>query len=382
MSINSAIDNDKNETEKDKRLIKKLNEKNIFTCDLSNKLLTSNLVPLKYNNDSHANKAPHLYISSIDDNYFMIKICFYTLSVPELYINIPKVISHSETEIRILRELKHLLNEGYLRSIVRLIYTKTCNNIETLIEDPANCMNNNISNTFAKTLCSYNFRVKSGLALPRCSFIALELCDITFGDFLEKYIHTSYNFAILKGVLFQVIYTLYVLSEVYPQFHHYDLHSDNIMLKFTKYHNEDKSYYEYHVDGRKYYVPQYDIKVKIIDFEFASIPEIDLISAATKDRLIMFQRPENDIILTLFWINHTLRAKSAISDDILNLLKEIEPNETYLNFNMQYVRSVESKIPSYKKMLKITSFKHYQANIPDNGAKIIKIKDINGYARK
>jgi hypothetical protein len=92
------------------------------------------------------------------------------------------------------------------------------------------------------------------------------------------------------------------------------------MIKFTKSYDEnERVYYNFTTDKGEYYVPQYGIKVKIIDFEFATIPELNIVSVATKDRLLMFQRPSVDIILTLFWINRILVMKNNMNDDILNL---------------------------------------------------------------
>lgn len=336
-------------------LINKLKHHNMLACNLSNRFLSSDMIPL----ETHESHLSRLYISQLDNYWFMTKICFYPLSIPELYINVPKVISHCEAEINILTEMRRLLNEGYLKTVVRLIHTNTCQDITKLIGDPDKCHLTKKS-SFNDILCSYSFRVKSGLALPRCSFLLLELCDMTLTAYLEKYTHTALNFDIFKSIMFHIIYTLYVITSIYPQFHHYDLHTDNIMIKFCKSYDEvNPKYYKYIVGNKEYYVPQYGIKVKIIDFEFASIPELNLISVATKDRLIMFQRPNKDILHTLFWINYTLSAVGSMNDDIMDVLKELDPFKTFANFNMAYVRSVEDKLASYEKMLSGKAFFNY-----------------------
>lgn len=363
-----------NEPQKEKKyrtLLKKIDQLDIFACDLTNRFLSSDMIPLEI----HEGRAPHLYVSALDGYEFMTKICFYPLSVPELYINVAKVISHSETEIRILTEMRKLLNDGYLKSIVRLIHTKTCQDITKMIADPDRCHLTRGS-AFSNVLCTYNYQVKNGLALPRCSFLLLELCDMTLSAYLEKYVHSALNFDIFKSILFQILYTLYALTTLYPKFHHYDLHTDNIMLKFTKSYDEaNPTYYKFKVGNQTYYVPQYGIKVKIIDFEFASIPELGLISVATKDRLIMFQRPNRDILLTLFWINYTLGTKSMMNNDIEAVLREIDPHQSYKNFNMAYVRSIEDKIPSYAEMIGGEAFKHYRQK---REGKLISIKSVRG----
>jgi hypothetical protein len=368
-----------NRNKKDAVLVAKLNEKNMFACDLSNKFLSSNIVPL----EPHEGQMPHFYISVIDNYHFMTKICFYSLSVPELYVNVEKVISHAECEIRMLYIMRQLLEKNYLKTIIRIIHVHTCQDISKLIENPDKC--HLVKDTsFKNALCSYNYKVKNGLALPRCSFLVLELCDITLSTFLERYLHSALNFDILKSILFQIIYTLYAITSVYPQFHHYDLHSDNIMIKFTKSYDEnDRVYYNFTTDKGEYYVPQYGIKVKIIDFEFATIPELNIVSVATKDRLLMFQRPSVDIILTLFWINRILVMKNNMNDDILNLLREIDPFETYKNFNMEYIRSIEDKYISYVDMMNLKTFEHYKHKNDNIRIKVIKnVNKFNGKGKK
>jgi hypothetical protein len=341
-------------------LVKKIKKSRMFDCNNISGFLSANIINL----DQKKNGIPQLFICELADEVFIVKLCFYKLSVPELYVNTRNVIHQNEAEIKILTLLLKLLDDKYLDTILRLYHVHTCDDISNMIPNERECMAQlrNHTTSFKSIMCMYGDQVKAGLALPRCSFLVLELCDITLSSFLEKFIFTPINLEILKSILFQIIHTLYIITQFYPQFHHYDLHTDNVMLKIDK--NRDinvqsTKYHEYYVGDKKYYIPYFGLTVKIIDFEFAAIPEQNIISVATLDRLIMYQRPDNDFVFTLFWVYHTLYSIGSINNILEEMFVNIEPNETWKYYNIQYIRKIEKSIPSYEKMLKSASFKHF-----------------------
>lgn len=339
----------------------KVKNSNIFRCNTLRNLQSVILDKLDSAHSSYDRDktGQHMFICEIDGERFIIKWCFYRYSVPELYIKESTALTRVDTEIKLLGMMKNLLNKNYLNSVVEMFHIHTCDNLDKLMPSDATCnaaMRDDFP-SFESILCSYKDLIANNLAINRCTFIAMEYCDITLSTFLEKYIHSPANFSILRIILFQIIFAIYVINEVYPGFHHYDLHTDNVMLKINNNKLDMSAVTEYPVGDTKFYVPVTGITAKIIDFEFAAVPTLNIISYATLDRRTMYERPDNDIVLLLFWMYMYLR--NNVHPDIDAIFKSIEPHETYKFYNMAHIREVEGTIPNYKKMLKCDAFKEF-----------------------
>jgi serine/threonine protein kinase len=155
---------------------------------------------------------------------------------------------------------------------------------------------------------------------------------------------------IFKSFIFQILYTIYQIKKLYPSFQHYDLHSDNIMLKIdTNYiFNPMKPEYNvYWVEDKRFAIPYVGMMPKIIDFGFAVIAEKGIVSNIIDDKDIMFKRTKNDLVMLYYHIYDVAHDDNIIVD----MLKALEPNETYKHFNTEYIRSIEDKIPSYTQMI-------------------------------
>lgn len=293
-----------------------------------------------------------------DNMIFTVKVCFYRITVPEPAFKDKHIIHQSEMEYRALELMRDLLDQGLLDTVVRLYHIHTLDNMAEIIPNQTVCDREAGHRSFRNWLCKYKHLIKEGLALNKCTFLVMEQCDITLSDFLVRYVDMPINFDILRTILFRVIFTLWMIKKIYPQFHHYDLHIDNILLKIEKYIPDQ---YIQHIVGKtNFYLPDYGITPKIIDFEYAVIPEANIVSAATLDRLTAYQRPQNDLVLSLFWIYTTLHGHNLLTDDIERMLHDIEPNETYKKYEIYHIRKVEDKIPSYHEMLKCRAFSSYK----------------------
>ncbi len=294
---------------------------------------------------------------------FFVKICFYHILIPEPGITSKYIIHQSEMEYKALQLMNEILDKNYLDTIIRLYHVHIIDDLSIVTPNNTKChqMMLERKRTLKYVFCQYNHLIQNGLALNKCSFLFLEMCDLNLTVFLEKYIENSINYEIFKSILFQIIFTIYVITKIYPGFHHYDLHTDNIMLKIDD--NVDLNelkYIEYTVENKKYYLPYFGITIRIIDFENAAIPEKHIISRTTEDRITMYQRPNNDIVFTLFWIYKIFKVNNLLSSKIEDTLFAIEPNQSYKYYEMHYIRTIEDKIPSYAKMLKCKLFKSFQ----------------------
>jgi hypothetical protein len=102
--------------------------------------------------------------------------------------------------------------------------------------------------------------------------IELEYCDYNCGDFVEELALMSPDMieTHLDIFLFQILYTLLVTVKIYPKFVHNDLFIRNILGNKEK---DTGKYYEYHYEGKTYYVPQKRFFPKINDFGYTNLDD-------------------------------------------------------------------------------------------------------------
>lgn len=285
-----------------------------------------------------------------------------------------EVLTHQyiDAEIRILKLFKeNIIYRNYTPCILELVHSCVCNSVDKLVPDDSICSrlmldyrDTEPEDDVDQLLCKYNDLVKNGLAHNKCAFLVLEKCDITLDEYLRRGVDTPVTMAVFKSLLFLIIYTLYVIKKLYPKFVHYDLHTDNIMLKFDpnyKYKATNQRYIVVYIGKERYTVPYFGICPKIIDFGFSKIPEENIYSPATQDVQQMYYRSENDLLFLFHFIYDTVtKSGSDKYGRVDKLLSRLEPNRTYVHFYTEYIRKIEDKIPSYETMLKNYVFREYR----------------------
>jgi serine/threonine protein kinase len=347
----------------------KIIEANLFTCDSIDGFIGCIKEELHYSGMSNS----RFYVCAVDSMRFLTKLCFYTKSPPELYGQTSHM-QHVDAEVNILSIFKEkILDGGVSPCILNLIYAKKCESMSQLIVGDA-CDKLLLSNDdrpeteIKQVMCRHLEAVKDGMAHDKCAFLALEICDITMFRYLRRHVNNAISVSIFKMLLFQVIYTLYAITKIYPKFRHLDLHTENVMLKFDhgfKFQSTNIKYMTFNIEGTKYYVPYVGIVVKLIDFGYSSLPEENIINNQTKDRTHMFNRSENDLILLFHGIYHTiLESGSDKNNKIDAMLRKLEPNGTYVNYYTEHIRKITNKIPSYLEMATNPIFDEYKNCVP------------------
>jgi len=95
-------------------------------------------------------------------------------------------------------------------------------------------------------------------------YIAIEKGDTSFWYYLENR-NSDYD---VKGIIFQIIFTLAVIQNVYPKFRHNDLKCDNIILSLK---NDEDIYLKKHDSNWKLK----DVPLaKITDFDYSNITNL------------------------------------------------------------------------------------------------------------
>lgn len=93
------------------------------------------------------------------------------------------------------------------------------------------------------------------------------------GDFLDYIRQNGKTFTSLdwKVFFFQIISTLAVIQSKYPSFKHNDLKANNILIHEIA---KQRKYFGYTVLKQRYHVPNIGFRLKLWDFDFASIKDV------------------------------------------------------------------------------------------------------------
>lgn len=342
-------------------LAERLTAANIFDCgDLSNFIETITSI-LPFGGISMA----RLYNCIIGKTKFLTKVSFFAKSAPEIY-NASNNKPHPEAEIMILTRLRNIfLANKITPCIVELVYGHRCNKVTMLAKNI--CKMDKLTDSAAKPsadlvkyLCDFNNMVKEGLAHDSMVFLVLERCDMTVSEFLRKHSSLPITYFIIKSMLFQIILTLTLIHDIYPNFKHYDLHSDNVMFKIDPNFVLDfsrPSYLIYKRKGLKYYVPYFGLIPKIIDFGHSVIPEEKIYSSAIDDKRHMYGRAGMDILLLLYDMRRTLASVSKNFAQYDELFSMIDPSNLYVEYDTNAIRNSGDSFESYEIMLELFDYR-------------------------
>lgn len=357
-------------------LRKKLETGNIFNCTDLYPFISSIIQILPYKGISMS----RFYVCEYEGVRFLTKLSFYRKSPPEIYGKVSKnVIPHIDAEINILKYFKeNIIDKNLTPCILELVHTTICNGLENIVPKSHICeqlmldyRDNAPEDDVEQLICKYYDLVKNGLAHDKCAFLVLERCDMSFDEFLRKSINTPVSLAVFKSLLFLIIYTMYTLNRIYPKFRHYDLHTENIMLKFDtnyRFKATNPKFLLIHISDITYSVPYFGIIPKIIDFGFSSLPEENIISNVTEDRIQMYFRTDNDLLFLFHWIHFTLSNTGGDKlGQVDKLLSQLEPNRTYVQYYTEYIRKVEDQLPTYEDMIMNPVWNEYKKyKVPRN----------------
>ncbi len=333
----------------------------MFGCDLD-KFIKSVTHVLPYKGESMS----RFYICN-DDETQVIKLCFYRKTLAEIHGVNANVVSQTDAEIRILELFRDTITDKHKSPcILRLERVEICDRPSGIFNLHPECDYDTKSqayNDVMSTMCKYSGLVKNGLAHDKCAFLTIEKCDVTLKSFMLRTVQNSLNDVVFRSLLFQIIHACWTINKLYPGFHHYDLHSENIMLKFDYgfiFKVNDPKYLQFTVDNVNYYVPYFGITPKIIDFQFGVVPNV-ITSNVVQDLIQMFYRSDNDL---LFLFHHIYHMNVDVS--VRKLLKKLDPTNSYMNYHTDNIRKISSEIPTYTDMVTNQVWNKYKKPVPKN----------------
>lgn len=348
------------------RAIKDIGE--LFSCKNITNFINSIRYVLPYRGYSESK----FFICEYRGVEFLIKLSFYKKTDPEIYHQTKDSVNPVDAEIDVLDALKtEIINKNITPCILELLCYKKCNSIREVAQSQEKCddyvtnppKNANIHDIINMFFCKQMELYNNGLSHEKFSFIVLEECDVTLHDYLVHFVDTPVDMEVLISLIFQIIYTIYAISRVFPRFRHRDLHSNNVMLKLDnsyKFSLENPKYIVMYVDGERYTIPYFGIICKIIDFGFASIPEKGIISEIVNDKYMMHLRTDNDLL----YFFSDVYAVSPNQPMINSILEQLEPNKSYIHFNTDFIARHADKFPTVKQMVGAKLFDKYRGKDP------------------
>lgn len=347
---------------------KKVEASNIFNCNDLQPFIDSVQTILRYPGQSGS----RFFMCEHEGYKFLTKFCIYKKYYSDLAeVNQTGTVQPTDAEIRILRIFKEKFIETNITPcIIELIYNKICEKMSKITPNYSRCEYLIIhdwqtpKDEIEHMICDYTNLVNNGLAFDKCAFLVLEKCDITLGDYINKSINTPVSLAVFKSLMFQIIYTIYAISTVYPKFRHGDFHADNIVLMFDpmyKFKFTNPKCLIYHIDDNVYSVPYFGIIPKIIDFERATLPEEGINNAFLSDKWAKYYAIDNDLLILYHFIyNVVSHAGTDKLGRVDKILSSLDPDRMYTHLNPEYIRKHEREVPTYKQMATNKIFDEYK----------------------
>jgi hypothetical protein len=335
----------------------KFKSANIFDCSNIGNLIDIIVAPLSYGGSTKS----HFYLCEYEGLRFLTKIGFHDKTYVDLYVKNRKSTGNVfSIEIHILDTLKtQFIYKNITPHIIELVYACECKvsdlNSSKICDELLNVHSRDIIDVNVhNSICNHKGLVAKGLAYDKCTISVLEHGNVTLSKFINTPV-TPIQFAIIKEIIFKILYTLYAINRQYPKFRHYDLHSENVVILFDgEYNYDDKMYDNYVINGEVdavYCLPYFGLIPKIIDFGNSILPEIGAISTSYDDVFYMNNRVENDFLFLFHWF-HVIAVDFHKSVAVDKLLSALEPNRSYVNYNTDHIRELGDKIPTYETMLK------------------------------
>ena len=219
------------------------------------------------------------------------------------------------------------------------------------------CPTNNDNNKITK-LCLIKDDYNNKIIEKKASVLILERCSDTIQEQLKKLLNKSINIfnAFINRIIFQVIFTLSIIQQTYPNFTHNDLSLSNIFA-INEITNDNNDYVEYVFNNIQYYLPANGIYIKINNFGH-SIKQNDL------------PNPKQDIytfLVDLYQITSSLLTKKETMTDFKKVIGK------FLDYKILDKKNHMDAVKCPNDYFKLNLFNKY-TKLPNNiEARIIKI---------
>nr|AEX62789.1 putative serine_threonine protein kinase [Moumouvirus Monve] len=238
-------------------------KKNIIDAE---KLFTSMGVKLNY---LKSGTTGHAFKGVLRENksvMFAVKVCAYP---KDDYGPMNNSKRPENVELKMIKLLSYFVVNKKTPHFVLPIYTFNTS-ITKFINIPKNLIdvNDQKNEMYKKFIEKYHKGEYENLV----SVLISEWCN--GGDLLD-YIRKNYENMTLKTwtiIIFQILFTLALVHDKYPNFKHNDMKANNILLQITDIKRfKPNHHYRYNMGNVAFVIPNIDLQVKIWDFDFSCI---------------------------------------------------------------------------------------------------------------
>lgn len=360
-------------------LISETEYNEIFNCKTLQPFIRTIVARLPYRGITNSK----FFICKLGGVRFFTKLSFYAKTELDYYNIQTKDTEHPvDAELSIME----IFRDEFLRTratpcIVELLYARKCKSLRSLIPVADYCAElltaraDTIEKATLRDFCTIRAAIAAGTMYPQCAWVVMEHMDLTLQQYVSATVFTAPALAVFKSLLFGVIYALFIIHSKYPQFRHYDLHTDNVMLTVdvsAASAAATPQYIEYHCRAAglgTYYIPYYGITPKIIDFGMSALPERGIVSRNTKSVLHITYAIESDVTTLLWHINRAV-AQSPAGDKfrlLRALMEQLDPSMSWAQTS--YDALLTAQPPSLEEMMKNDIWQEYRALPP--GATVV-----------
>jgi hypothetical protein len=158
----------------------------------------------------------------------------------------------------------------YTLQDIKFIFPTKCISLDEKIRLPPEKRDYEIERLCDLKKCYYRNIIEK-----KTSVLVLENCPTTIGEQIMNILKSKDKMnlhknliKIIRRVIFQIIFTLTIIQESYPDFIHNDLFLRNILAIYDNSYDPD-DYVQYNYKNKSYYLPANGIYVKINDFGFS-----------------------------------------------------------------------------------------------------------------
>lgn len=238
-------------------------------------------------------------------------------------------------------------------------------------------------------LCMLKNKYNKNLLDNKLNIITLEYCSTNISNYFESILLMKDNklkikFFIynLNRIIFQVLFTLAVIQDKYPDFIHNDLFLRNILaIEESKWNNND--YVQYNFNNKSYYLPANGIYIKITDFGYSlnilnnNSTLVDEINNDVQD-LFEIKNPLRDVYTFFYDLYDGANLGSLSLTTIINKYSKNKENKTKL------IKILKNEIGKYFNYSKVDKYKNnynidWEWNISDSNILKSTIKKPNEY---
>jgi len=339
-----------------------INFNEIFDCKHIEKFTNSIVRHLDYGGASDS----LFYLCEHNSIRFLTKVTFYQKTTRELYKVPCDGLPRGLMEINALQILdKKLTSPGLVSGIIQILHAKTCDHAFAQMKGLSSSKPSLSSSTLYSSDINYNFAsykelVKNGLAHDKISFIVLEHCNDDFAELIHKLPPIDISLVLIESLVFQIAHTLAQIEKVLPGTKHNDLHMGNVLSLYDKSHHYDVSrpkWLKYYYGADVYYIPYFGIMMKIIDWEWSSIPSEGLSSEVIGNPRIAYSRPQDvsDLIIFMSFMWGTVKHMPYFRAFVKRLFDKIDLSGRY--------KSIKSDIKTSNiDALFTRGFEHFKAS--------------------